>query len=127
MLGCNLRVHHALCIQFFKGKGYSSEFVRAMYDRIDYLNNENPLITLCSGCDIICESCPNNIGGECKDKNKVEKIDKRVFKAIGLKAGDRIRWSELKALAYDHIIPKKKIKETCIDCKWMNLCVTEGV
>lgn len=98
-----------------------------MYDRIDYLNNENPLITLCSGCDIICESCPNNIGGECKDKNKVEKIDKRVFKAIGLKAGDRIRWSELKALAYDHIIPKKKIKETCIDCKWMNLCVTEGV
>lgn len=125
MLSCKLRPHHSLCISFFKGEGYSAEFVRTMYDRIAFLNKENPILTLCVGCDIICEGCPNNIDGICKNNNKVCNIDKRVLDELGLRAGDNIRWNEVKKLAYDKIILNSKIKYICADCVWRELCVTE--
>ena len=48
-----IRPHHALCAQFFEGKGYSERFVGHMYqilaDRLTEVCQDCEWIALCSG------------------------------------------------------------------------------
>lgn len=121
-LSFNLRPHHSLCIQFFRGEGYSDEFVSSMSKIIKRLEGENPLLTLTNNCDIICENCPNNKNYRCLSEEKTAAIDRRCLDEYGLKAGDKIRWNEIKELAREKIISKNKIPCVCRDCEWRNLC-----
>lgn len=121
-LSFNLRPHHSLCIQFFVGHGYSSEFVSEMTKTIRILNTENPLLTLTNGCDVICEYCPNNIDGICNSECKVGRIDRRCLESYGLDFGDKLFWLDLKALAREKIISQNKIPDICLDCQWRSLC-----
>lgn len=118
-----LRPHHSLCIQFFRGEGYNQEFVQAMSQITDMLEKENPFLTLTEHCDIICENCPNNIRGICSSDRKVTNIDKRCIEKYDMRFGDTIRWSELKKLAYEHIISKNQLATVCHNCQWRTLCV----
>ena len=54
-----LRPHHALCAQFFVGKGYSAQFVEHMKRVLSELDRGAD-VTLTDGCDAICAGCPNN-------------------------------------------------------------------
>lgn len=121
-----LRPHHALCIRFFEGKGYSEEFVRHMTDVIGYLNNYDPLITLADGCDCICTVCPKRENGVCRDDDKVRKIDNRVISVLQIESGDPIQWSTLYENAYQAVIRRGKLSEICRDCQWLNICITKS-
>ena len=46
MSSCELRPHHALCVGFFRGKGYSEGFVENMSAFIGTLRASDPLLTL---------------------------------------------------------------------------------
>lgn len=118
-----LRPHHSLCIQFFVGKGYSEDFVKNMTNIIKLLQESDPEVTLQCSCDILCEKCPENISGICKNDCKVRDIDNRCLTEIGLSCGSKIRWSELKQLAYDKIIKCGKIEAVCYDCQWKEICI----
>ena len=48
-----LRPHHALCVRFFEGKGYSEDFTKNMYSVIEKLNND-PVIKIVFGYDDLC-------------------------------------------------------------------------
>lgn len=113
-----LRPHHALCIRFFEGKGYSEDFVRHMYGIIARLQQENPTVTLHEDCDCICEGCPNNTDGVCADDEKVRAIDERVLDFLQYKAGDKVRWSDLYEKANEEIIGCGKLKKACQNCQW---------
>ncbi len=89
---------------------------------IEKLESENPYVTLAVGCDEICKSCPNNIGGKCKDFDKVERIDINCLAELNLSDGERIKWFDLKQLAYKSIIKENKIKFVCGNCVWQYLC-----
>lgn len=93
-----------------------------MSDIIDMLERDNPEIILNSGCDIICEACPNNIGGECKDCIKVERIDYNCLSELKLFNGSIINWSDLKRLANKSIIEKNKLDKVCGSCMWKQYC-----
>lgn len=86
------------------------------------LNRENPLLTLTSGCDIICEYCPNNLNGICDSDSKVSGIDRRCLESLGLSFGEKLLWYELKAFAYEKIISQNKIPNVCLNCQWRSLC-----
>ena len=117
-----LRPHHALCIRFFEGKGYSEDFVRHMHGIIALLEQENPTVTLHDGCDCICEGCPKNTDGVCADNEKVRAIDKRAFDLLQYSAGDDVYWSDLYEKANEEIIGCGRLKEVCRDCQWLCIC-----
>ncbi len=122
MKSLSLRPHHALCAQFFEGKGYSERFVENMREVLACLNNENPAIRLTVGCDVLCSACPNRVGGVCLTDEKVRGIDGRALEALKLKAGETIPWNKLSERAERDIIRAGKLGDVCRDCEWIGIC-----
>ncbi len=122
MSDLRLRPHHALCVHFFEGKGYSERFISHMSHIIDVLKTDDPYVSLTSSCDIICEGCPHNIGGVCDTADKVGGFDSRALKAMGLRDGDSLSWSELSRLSKERIISSGKLPEVCDGCMWLSIC-----
>lgn len=116
-----LRAHHGMCLCFFKGKGYSAEFVEHMTSLSNELK-EDPLIRLSNETDIVCEKCPNNDNGRCKTAEKVARYDRLVLKECGLTVGTVIRFNDFRALVCDKIINKGKRECICGDCEWNEFC-----
>ena len=120
-----LRPHHALCIHFFEGKGYSEDFTEHMSRIIEVLDGSDPDVTVTPSCDIICEKCPHNKLGICEAEEKVRSIDSRVMSILGLSEGDTLSRSKLYELAYNTIIARGRLKEVCRDCMWLGICDKE--
>jgi len=89
----------------------------------EFLNNNNPVVSLTNECDVICEKCPNNVKGICTSQKKVSDIDKRCIQRYGLSFGDRMQWSELKRLAFEKIIDCHQLGEVCRNCEWRGICI----
>ncbi|MBQ9898625.1 MAG: DUF1284 domain-containing protein [Ruminococcus sp.] len=122
MLKPELRPHHALCVRFFRGLGYSDGFCCNMTAVIAHLMTEDPLLTVTDGADMICAGCPNSISGTCTGSEKVSRYDRRVSELCGLSPGMTVRWSELYAAAYARIVQKGLLTEVCGDCSWHDIC-----
>lgn len=116
-----LRPHHALCLRFFIGEGYSEGFVRHMYEVKARLAPDT-CVTLTDGCDIVCEACPHRIGNVCETAQKVAAIDRRVMDAAGLCFGDAVCFSELSARAGEKILCAGKLRAVCRGCQWLYIC-----
>ena len=115
-----LRPHHGMCIAFFRGNGYSSEFVLHMSEIIKKL--DNAVIRISAQADEICKKCPNNINGMCKTESKVTRYDKKVLEYCGLKDGTIISFNEFRDIVNRCIIDSGNRKEICGDCQWNELC-----
>ena len=118
----HIRPHHAVCAQFFVGKGYSAAFVDHMYRILAALDCDGAVVTLTDGCDAICSACPENRDGVCRSEQKVHSIDRRAIEAMGCRFGDTLPWQTLTALARDNIITPQKLLEICRDCEWIGIC-----
>ncbi|NLC18461.1 MAG: DUF1284 domain-containing protein [Clostridiales bacterium] len=116
-----LRAHHGLCLYFFKGKGYSSEFAANMADIKSRLD-KNPLVRIISGTDVICSKCPNNTGARCESEAKVAEYDRQVLSRCNLNDGDIMPFYDFRKLVYQNILLPGKREEICSDCQWTSLC-----
>ncbi|MCM1506806.1 MAG: DUF1284 domain-containing protein [Ruminococcus flavefaciens] len=120
MLEYRLRPHHALCIGFFEGKGYSREFTENMTEIIELLNGENPETEITTDSDIICRCCP------CTDcHEKALSYDMKVIEICGL--SDKIKWEDLRHRVQKNIIKSGRLKEICGDCQWFYICEKKGL
>ena len=122
MSSCELRPHHALCVGFFQGKGYSEAFVENMASVIGALRASDPLLTLRSAADPLCRSCPHNNGGVCESADKVARYDAAVLRLLGLRNGAALRRSELSARVRERILAPGRLGEVCGDCQWYEIC-----
>jgi hypothetical protein len=116
-----IRPHHGLCLFFFKGKGYSNDFINNM----TYIKNkleENPLVRIASQSDIICSKCPNLTAGICSTQEKVAEYDRQVLIRCGLSDGDILPFHSFRSLVLDNIINAGKREEVCGNCQWTSLC-----
>lgn len=118
----SLRPHHGLCIAFFVGKGYSPDFTENMTAVIKHLESENPMITLVTGADMICRSCPNCRIGVCISDKKILEYDKAVLAFCGLNSADILRWKDFRDLVHDKIIHAGFRRTICGNCQWDSLC-----
>lgn len=116
-----IRPHHGLCLFFFKGKGYSSDFVKNM-SNIKKELEKNPLVCVTSQTDIICNKCPNNMVGTCNTENKVAQYDSQVLLRCSLSDGDTIPFHTFRNLILHNIILPGKREEICGNCQWTLLC-----
>ena len=127
MSSCKLRPHHALCIGFFRGKGYSEDFIENMTAFIGSLRATDPLLTLRSAADPLCGSCPNNRGGVCDSAGKVARYDAAVLRLLELSDGAALRWSELSARVRERILAPGRLDHICGDCQWYDICSQAAV
>lgn len=132
-----LRAHHILCIQGFRGKGYSEEFVSNMKVIIDYLeNNENKKIKIINNPDHICLSCPNNVGqsemrrfeinntyedkGFCENERYIVNLDNMVIKALDIELESHHTYKSLLEKIKKNMTIEK-FENICGDCQWYSL------
>lgn len=120
-----IRPHHGLCLPFFRGKGYSGDFVANMA-RMKATLEENPQIVLTLGTDDICAACPNNLGGHCESEEKVTRYDREVLRRCGLSEGEVLPFRELEGLVRHRILLAGQREDICGDCQWSDLCHWEG-
>ncbi len=122
MSNFKLRPHHGLCITFFEGKGYHSDFIRHMSDMIHILNTQNPEIELVLHTDRICSACPHNVNQICETDSKVLHYDKQVLLLCGLQPHQKLLWKDFQALTAEKILHQEKLSSVCRNCQWSAIC-----
>ena len=117
-----IRAHHGMCISFFRGEGYSSEFTSHMAKIVSELSAD-PLIKVISVTDKLCEKCPNNMGGGiCQTEEKVARYDSEVLRHCGISVGDVMPYSKFSSAVQEKIIRCGKREAICGDCEWSKIC-----
>lgn len=88
----HLRAHHLLCIQNYRGHGYSSGFNNKMKSVIAALQNVSGAeVLLIRGADDLCRSCPHCKNGSCESDNP-GRIDELVCEQMKAAPGDIFTW-----------------------------------
>lgn len=122
MFNFKIRAHHAMCLQFFCGKGYSSPFVENM-KYISKALSKNPLIMVVDYGDDICSECPNYARDEiCTSQEKVSTYDSKVLQLCSIKGGSIMYWNDFLNAVNKHIISVHKRSAICGDCQWNEIC-----
>ena len=116
-----VRAHHGMCLTYFRGAGYSSDFTKNMWTMKGLLEADPP-VQLLAGTDDICAACPNNRDGICEDQEKVLEYDRQVLDRCGLTPGMVMPFREFQALVAEKILLPGKREEICGNCEWTGLC-----
>ena len=115
----NLRAHHGMCLYFFRGKGYSGEFVENM-SAMKAILQENPKVRLMDSADDICAACPNKVTETCAEK--ASRYDREVLRRCGLSAGDTLPYRQFSQKVIETILRPGLRGSICGDCQWRGLC-----
>lgn len=116
-----IRAHHGMCLAFFQGKGYSSEFAEHM-GRVKLALEKNPQVRVLNETDDICAHCPKNFSGRCENPAKTAGYDHAVLKLCRIDAGAEMSWHDFEMLVKNRILDAGKRKAVCGDCQWNALC-----
>jgi hypothetical protein len=118
-----LRAHHLLCLQAYRGRGYSPRFVLGM-NRVSKALREDPrrMIEISSGCDDLCQNCPHRREGEdgrhvCRDDQKVLGFDRAVLELSGFSEGDTKPYQDV-IFRLNTALTPDRLKEICGSCSW---------
>ena len=92
-----LRAHHGMCLAFFEGKGYSTGFTAHMARILEYLEQENPTVTVVAEADCICAACPHLANGICESADLVQSYDRQVLSLCDMVVHSVLPWREFAA------------------------------
>ncbi|MEI7815271.1 MAG: DUF1284 domain-containing protein [Coriobacteriia bacterium] len=121
-----LRGHHLICLQFYRGQGYSDSFVTNL-DRVQKSAAETPAVIV-SGGDDVCAACPGLGGdGNCHDPNTGEaealRLDALALQLLDAAIGETLSLSQARArLAADAAACDRWRTESCGSCLWESVC-----
>ena len=115
----NLRAHHGMCLYFFRGKGYSGQFVENM-GKMKAVLEENPTIRLMDSPDDICAACPNKVTEACAEK--ASRDDREVLRRCGLSVGGSLSCEDFSKRVVETILRPGVRGAICGDCQWSGLC-----
>jgi len=116
-----LRAHHLLCLQGFRGLGYSPAFVENMAAvHRQLFSEQETLVLLTNGADVICAACPHlDERGACA-RGAPETRDDAVLQALGVQAERRDTWRAwLDRLAAR--LDEATFERVCAGCAWLDL------
>ena len=136
-----LRPHHLLCLQNFRGNGYSPAFIEKMTKVSGLLGlrsvsseastekqDSGPgkslsdvcCILLTEGSDDLCLCCPNCLEDQCSS-DKPALFDQLVLQASGYKYGQLLTGG-LETAGFPLMSPEL-LKACCPGCQWFSLCM----
>ena len=121
-----IRAHTLLCLQGFRGEGYSPEFIQNMAQIHAYLQkNPKALVTPIMAPDIFCKSCPNLASSGCTlhgegTEQSMGLQDQDVLQRLHLKPSHPIPWQNIleKIKSY---ITGSDLPKICGKCPWLPL------
>lgn len=127
MSAVSLRGHHLVCLQFFRGEGYSAEFVENLEGVIERATDAQARVV--AGADAVCAVCPDlGPDGRCASEEaggelEIERIDRLALQLLSIKPGARISLAEARRrLAADAIGVGHWRSSACDGCTWENVC-----
>ncbi len=121
-----IRGHTLLCLQGFRGEGYSPEFIRNMGSiHAELLRNPSAWVEVVEEPDAICGACPHRMPAGCglngdASEEGMQAQDGHVLRLLGLRPGDRLRWHEI----LDRIgrsLSGSSLPDICGQCRWLPL------
>lgn len=121
-----IRGHHFVCLQFFRGEGYSTKFVENLTAIIERASTEPALFV--ESADDVCTACPGlSADGTCLDPNagevEVRRIDRLAREVLGVRTGERLTLAEARErLSADAIAAGRWRFEACSGCTWEDVC-----
>ncbi len=114
-----LRGHHLICLNFFRGEGYSEDFIKNIYSII-----EKEEIEIVKGPDDVCSRCPYLRNDKCSSQEYTDENimlqDKEALKLLRLSPGMIVDRKSVLA-KIPQIIEKWKEK-FCLDCGYRKVC-----
>jgi uncharacterized protein len=118
-----LRGHHLICLHFFRGEGYTQEFI-AILGAILKRAETGEQITVMLGADDVCKICPYLKGGKCfyaQDADQeIQEMDSKALKLLELTVRDSVVWTDIREK-----IPglfSRWSNECCKSCDWRKAC-----
>lgn len=127
-----LRAHAVLCLQGFRGEGYSEAFVHHVREVHDSLRADpGREIRLLAAPGTLCDACPHHRGGctlgGADHESDVRAQDREVLARLGLQEGEVVPWSEILSRIARHV-RGADLPSICGTCPWLDLgWCTEGV
>ena len=114
-----LRPHHINCIFFYRGLGYSEDFIEGMNNILNlFKENPNTKIKLIVNCDDLCVNCTNKqLNDVCATKEKVAKLDYNTLQIYNLKKNEEYTFNKIVNTIYKNF-DKNKFYEICSTCNW---------
>ncbi len=119
-----LRGHHWICLHFFRGEGYTGEFVENLESVIARLAGEDALVV--EGPDAVCAACCHLVDGLCTSESSGEQVIRRIddlaVELLGLTPGETRPFRPSRALTAALPVWREK---ACRGCTWEELCVPQ--
>jgi len=121
-----LRAHTLLCLQGFRGEGYSPSFIDNLA-RIHHDLAEHPdqWVEVVDAPDTVCGACPHLASSGCSlngdgFEESMKAQDRLVLSLLGLTAGIRVQWSEILGRIRTSLTGES-LPSICGQCRWLPL------
>jgi hypothetical protein len=118
-----LRGHHLICLHFFKGQGYSPEFIVNLGEILKKAEADEQ-IEVVSGADDICNICPYLKGKKCfynsESDQEIQAMDRKALELLELSLRDIVRWPALRGNI--PVVFQQWSQEFCRACDWRKAC-----
>jgi|Deesub1362A_J573_1020465.scaffolds.fasta_scaffold00049_23 hypothetical protein len=118
-----LRAHHLVCLQFFRGEGYTKEYVENLFKIVGMLE-KGEKAEIVMGPDDVCVACPFLENDICKfsenSEAEVTELDQMAMNLLKIKPGDEVRWGEVKGKMEG--VMKVWKKYSCNNCHYFDVC-----
>ncbi|MGQ9824570.1 MAG: DUF1284 domain-containing protein [Desulfotomaculales bacterium] len=123
-----LRVHHLVCLQFFRGEGYGREFVQNL-ENVVARAGQGEEIRIVAGPDDVCRVCPHLLGERCAHKEgsdaEIRKLDREALRYLGAAEGETVSWPKVRERVWD--APPEWFAAFCAGCDWEKVCRRAGL
>jgi len=114
-----LRGHHLICLNFFRGEGYSEDFIKNIYAIV-----KKERLEIVEGPDEVCARCPYLEDNKCSSieytDEKILLQDKEALRLLGFKPGETVDWKII-GDKLPGIMEVWKVR-FCQDCGYLKVC-----
>ena len=122
-----IRGHTLLCLQGFRGEGYSPDFVanmRAIHEEL--AQHPERSVQVVDGPDAVCGACPHHqavtgctLSGD-DSETEMHRQDEDVLGRLGLQSGMKLTWAEVLQRIRERV-SGDDLPAICGQCRWLPL------
>ena len=121
-----IRGHTLLCLQGFRGEGYSHGFIENLA-RIhrELIGHPETWVEVVEAPDAVCGACPHLVSSGCSlrgdgSEGDMRMQDRHVLSLLGLQAGTRAQWGEV-LNRIRASVKGSDLPGICGQCRWLPL------
>jgi hypothetical protein len=123
----SLRGHHLICLQFFRGEGYTDQFVKNLLIVLDQATHQDALVVM--GIDDVCVACPElGSDAQCASKDaggeeEVALLDELALSVLEVGVGEQLTLAEARERLEANAVGVGLWRaRACDGCAWESVC-----